>query len=168
MASKKLTKLISSEVTIAMVFLLGLLLAVLIYFSNQPLRQEPAIDLSKIDESMSCDGLEIKKECLKLERAETNQARLKGLSDRDGLPDKSGMLFIFESPDEQCFWMKDMRFSLDIVWANEAKQIIKIEENVSPDSYPKNFCAPDTKYVLEFGTGFVDEYGLKTGTTLQF
>ena len=115
-----------------------------------------------------CAGLRIKENCLAMEVADTNQARIKGLSERDGLPANSGMLFVFESPGEQCFWMKDMRFDLDIIWTNDAKHIVKIEPDVSPDTYPKSFCGDDTLYVLEFDAGFAVKHGLKVGDELKF
>jgi uncharacterized membrane protein (UPF0127 family) len=64
--------------------------------------------------------------------------------------------------------MKDMRFNLDIIWMNNQKKIIKIKENISPNTYPDEFCADDAKYVLEFNQGFASKHGLKLGTTLQF
>lgn len=115
-----------------------------------------------------CAGLRIKENCLAMEVADTNQARIKGLSDRDGLPANSGMLFVFESAEEQCFWMKDMRFDLDIIWTNVGKQIVKIEPDVSPDTYPEIFCGDDTLYVLEFDAGFAVKHGLKVGDELKF
>ncbi|MBW3568736.1 DUF192 domain-containing protein [Candidatus Parcubacteria bacterium] len=142
-------------------------MAAILFLANQP-DKKPSDNTSQSPANVSCEGLEIKNSCLALERVETNQARVKGLSDREGLPDNTGMLFVFEAPAEQCFWMKDMRFDIDIIWTNQAKQIIKIEKAVSPDSYPKSFCAEDTKYVLEFDGGFAEEYGLKTGTRLKF
>ena len=55
-----------------------------------------------------------------------------------------------------------------MIWLNEEKTIIKTMQDVSPDTYPEQFCADDTKYVLEFNSGFADKYGLKPGTRLQF
>ena len=116
----------------------------------------------------SCSGVQLQTGCYELERADTNEQRMKGLSDRDSLGDKSGMLFTFETSEEQCFWMKDMKFNIDMIWLNEAKEIIKVEKNVSPSTYPESFCAEQTKYVLEFNSGVSDQDGLKVGSTVQF
>lgn len=115
-----------------------------------------------------CIGLEYGEKCFELEVADTNQTRKLGLSSRDSLAKNNGMLFVFEAPSEQCFWMKDMRFDLDIIWTDESKRINKIEKNVSPSSYPESFCAAETKYVLEFNAGFAELYGLKVGDELNF
>jgi hypothetical protein len=112
--------------------------------------------------------LQIEEKCFELEVADTDKARMKGLSGRDNLAENQGMLFSFERAEEQCFWMKDMRFNIDIIWADEQKKIIKVEKDVPPDTYPELFCAKGTKYVLEFSSGFVSKHGLKAGTTLQF
>jgi uncharacterized protein len=112
--------------------------------------------------------LNINNQCLSLERVDTNQARIKGLSDRDSLAPNTGMLFVFEQPDDQCIWMKDMRFSIDIVWLDEMKAIKKIEPNVSPETYPASFCQDGTKYVMELNSGEAEKLGLQIGQKLSF
>ncbi len=112
--------------------------------------------------------LQLQRNCFELEVADTYEKHMRGLSGRKDLPMDTGMLFVFEQIEEQCFWMKDMRFSLDIIWTDEHKKITKIEKNVSPDTYPDSFCVDNTKYVLEFNRGFASKYGLKAGTKLQF
>lgn len=112
--------------------------------------------------------VQVEDNCFDVEIANTNEERIRGLSNRINLPENQGMLFIFERVEEQCMVMRDMKFSLDIMWLNEQKKILKIEENLSPDTYPDLFCADETKYVLEFNRGFAEKHGLKTGTTLQF
>lgn len=94
--------------------------------------------------------------------------RAQGLSGRDGLAPKTGMLFNFEKPAEQCIWMKDMKFNIDIIWLNENKQINRIEESVSPATYPTNYCEKDTKYVVELDSGEAKTTGLKLGQQLNF
>lgn len=115
-----------------------------------------------------CNGLLVRKACYPLERADTNQTRIKGLSGRENLPPRTGMLFVFERPAEQCIWMKDMSFSLDIIWLDEAKKITKIEQNVSPDTYPATFCADETKYVIELNSGDAQDLGLSPDQQLEF
>jgi uncharacterized membrane protein (UPF0127 family) len=112
--------------------------------------------------------IQLRQECFELEVSDTDKKRSKGLSDRASLPEDQGMLFIFDEAVKQCFWMKDMKFNIDMIWTDKQRKILKIEENVSPDTYPTSFCADNTKYVLEFNQGFAAKYGLKVGTTLQF
>ncbi len=106
--------------------------------------------------------------CYNLERAENNEARLKGLSGREDLPESSGMLFVFDIVESQCMWMKDMKISNDIIWLDEAKKVIKIQENVAPETYPNAFCSDSpAKYVIELNAGQVKRSNLKLGTTLS-
>ncbi len=105
---------------------------------------------------------------LNLEVADTEAERVQGLSDRKSLGTNNAMLFVFPDVNEECMWMKDMRFALDIVWLNNSKQIVKMVQKISPDTYPQTFCSPNTKYVLELSAGSVQKYGLKTGQRLNF
>jgi uncharacterized membrane protein (UPF0127 family) len=107
-------------------------------------------------------------ECINFELASDNRSRLRGLSDRDNLPKDRGLLFIFDKQEEQCIWMKDMRFPIDILWLDDNKKILKIEPNVSPDTYPKAYCADHTKYVIELNADTAKNAGLETGRTLNF
>jgi uncharacterized membrane protein (UPF0127 family) len=50
------------------------------------------------------------------ELATTMTQQAKGLSGRTGLGANEGMLFIFDRPRIQNFWMKDMNFPIDIIW----------------------------------------------------
>jgi uncharacterized membrane protein (UPF0127 family) len=116
--------------------------------------------------STSC--LNVGGRCIELERLETNQKRLKGLSDREYLAANTGVLFVYDSPASECIWMKDMRFSIDTIWLNESKTIKKIERNVSPATYPATFCQDETMYVIELNAGDVKKAGLQVGQKLSF
>jgi uncharacterized membrane protein (UPF0127 family) len=70
-------------------------------------------------------------ECeFRLEFVNDNLSRQKGLSDRDSLCDECGMLFEFLVENKQTFWMKNMRFDLDIIWIVD-NEVIAIEKDVS-------------------------------------
>jgi uncharacterized membrane protein (UPF0127 family) len=104
--------------------------------------------------------------CIDLERADTNSKRIQGLSDRTSMDTYKGMLFVFDVAQEQCFWMKDMHFSLDMVFVDNNKKIVKIDKNISPDTYPQDFCAEGVRYVIELNAGIADRAGLKIGQEL--
>lgn len=65
------------------------------------------------------------------EIAATAALRGRGLSGRDRLGSKEGMLFIFDEPSRYSFWMKDMKFPIDIIWIRQ-NLIVGIEENIPP------------------------------------
>ncbi|HEX5456143.1 MAG TPA: DUF192 domain-containing protein [Candidatus Saccharimonadales bacterium] len=98
-----------------------------------------------------------------LEYVTTPRERALGLSGRPSMPMDKGMLFVFERPGRQCMWMKDMNFSLDMIWLSPDRRVLRIVRNLSPDSYPKSFCADDTSYVIELNSGVSDQLGLRIG-----
>lgn len=102
-----------------------------------------------------------------LEIVSSEAARAQGLSGRQSLAGDRGMLFVFPGDSTQCIWMKDMRFSLDIVWLDSEKRVVHIEDGVSPDTYPHQFCPEKpTRYIIELNTGEAEHAGLKVGQTL--
>ncbi len=128
----------------------------------------PGGNVPASSESKVCEGLTVQEACYSLEKVTTNEARIKGLSDRSELKPQTGMLFVFTTPRQQCIWMKDMKFNLDIIWLDETKKINKIEQNVSPATYPSSFCADNTKYVIELNSGDIAKLQLNVGDNLTF
>lgn len=104
----------------------------------------------------SKSGIKIGSEYYELERVSTAEKLQLGLSGRDNLEDNSGMVFVFPDVRDQCIWMKDMKFPLDIIWLNPEKNIIAIEQNVSPETYPNQYCHGPAKYVIELNAGDVE------------
>ena len=108
-----------------------------------------------------------------VELADTDQKRSEGLSDRTELKQDSGMLFVFNSNGKTPFWMKDMKFSIDIIWINEAKTIVGIDKDAQPqpgtaDQDLKRYYPPEeVKYVLEVNAGFSDKNNLKVGDSVD-
>ncbi len=101
--------------------------------------------------------------------ADTEEERDKGLGDRESMPDNTAMLFVFDVSDTYAFWMKDMKFPIDIVWLDENKRVVHIVESAMPESYPENFIPPDNSlYVIELNAGLVSKYGIKVGNILNF
>jgi uncharacterized membrane protein (UPF0127 family) len=96
------------------------------------------------------------------EVVDTPITREKGLSDRDQLDQHTVMLFVFQRSENQCFWMRDMKFPIDIVWLDSNKKVSAIERNVSPATYPQNFCH-DSQYVIELNAGVAEQINLKIG-----
>jgi hypothetical protein len=94
----------------------------------------------------------------------TEALRDKGLGQRDSLDTDKVMLFIFDAPDLLGFWMKDMRFSIDMMWLDAQGVVVSIENNVSPDTYPKvYFPTKPSLYVIETNAGVLQSVGVKVG-----
>jgi len=88
----------------------------------------------------------------------------KGLSGTSSLPSGDGMLFVFPDGVVPVMWMKDMKYSIDMVWLNDDHQVVYTVENATPDSYPKKFQAPvSAHYVLELPSGTIKKTNIKNG-----
>lgn len=107
---------------------------------------------------------------ISIETVDSPEKRQLGLSGRTAISDSSGMMFIFDqTSSSNCFWMKDMNFSIDMVWLNENKKVINVTENVSPESYPESFCpSGQAKYGLELGAKRATGLGIKPNQELIF
>jgi uncharacterized protein len=100
--------------------------------------------------------------------ADTPEMRERGLGGRTGLSADEGMLFIFDKEDIHPFWMKDMRFSIDILWLANDGTVIYIERDVSPDTYPQVFSSDKpARYVLELPVGYSAAHHIKVGDKVQ-
>ncbi len=105
---------------------------------------------------------------LQVEVASSGVSRQQGLGGRDGLVPNTGMLFVFESDARWGFWMKDMKFKIDIVWTAEDGTIVTVAHDVSPDTYPEVFYpAAPARYVLELPAGFADAHNLAEGQKIM-
>lgn len=97
-----------------------------------------------------------------------------GLGYRDGLEPGTGMLFVYTDPSPRSFWMKGMRFCLDIIWI-EGGVVAGAAESVCPepagtlDSDLPSYRSPEpVRYVLEVPASWMDEHGIETGTRVSF
>lgn len=105
---------------------------------------------------------------INLEFAKTQQERTLGLSGRTGLEANQGLLFEFDETSQQnCFWMKDMLFSIDMVWLDENKSVINVIPDVAPETFPESFCPTEpAKYGLEIASGQSKVLGIEPAAIL--
>jgi len=104
--------------------------------------------------------------CFKVEIVKNQKDKEKGLSFKESLPINAGMLFVYKKEDFYSFWMKDMNFSLDIIWINKNKKIVHIEKNVPPCNTKKcQKYRPTQKamYVLEINSNLTEKLKIKKG-----
>ena len=108
-----------------------------------------------------------------VEIMDTDAKRANGLSGRNSLSEKEGMLFIFDYKDIMpAFWMKDMLFAIDIIWINDGV-VAGISENVLPEPGRSEneltlYRPPNPiDYVLEVTSGFSKENEISIGTEVD-
>jgi uncharacterized membrane protein (UPF0127 family) len=109
---------------------------------------------------------------LQAEIADTPALQTRGLGYRDGLEPGTGMIFIFEDASTHTFWMKGMRFCLDIVWI-EGGKVIGAAENACPEpgtpdaDLTRYSSGVPVQYVLEVPAGWMTIHGFGPGTPVQ-
>ena len=88
----------------------------------------------------------------------------RGLGGRTGLASHEGMLFVFPTDSHNMFWMKDMEFSIDMIWFSSNGTVIYIQPNVAPDTYPEAFGPQGlSRYVLEVPANFASSNHIQIG-----
>lgn len=101
--------------------------------------------------------------------ADTDELRELGLGLRKSLSSSKGLLFVFDRDSYLPFWMKDMNFSIDIIWIDANKKIVHIEQNISPETYPTTFESPTpARYVFEISAGMAQKLHMKLGDDVLF
>ncbi len=102
--------------------------------------------------------------------AATDATRERGLSGRFGLASDEGMYFLFQKPDQYAFWMKEMRFPIDIIWIN-AGAIVDITTDVpipgSDGVLPTFAPRIPANRALEVRAGFAKAHGLRIGLPIS-
>ena len=106
-----------------------------------------------------------------VEVSDSPAKRFLGLGNRDSLRAGWGMLFVFEDLKPHRFWMKKMRFPIDIIWLHNHR-IVEITQRVPPpegDKEPMKL-KPDhpCNFVLEIEAGRAEELGLTEGQRLRY
>lgn len=103
---------------------------------------------------------------LTVEVAATLPAQRQGLSNRVSLPSNGGMLFVYRDKDIRYFWMKDMRFPLDVLWLADGR-VVGLQENIpppAPGQEPFRFQSSlPADGVLEVNSGWIRKHNIKIG-----
>lgn len=109
--------------------------------------------------------------CVSAIVADTPELQQKGLMFRSTLPEGQGMLFVYDRPGRYSFWMKNMHFSLDIIWIDDTLRVSEIMRGVPPCP-PEGRCEPfaphiPAQFILEVPAGFVDTYNVHQGSRVS-
>ncbi|WP_395685107.1 DUF192 domain-containing protein [Caenimonas koreensis] len=97
--------------------------------------------------------------------AQTGDQRMTGLMFRKEMPQHEGMLFVFEYPSQQCFWMRNTLLPLSIAFVADDGTIVNIDE-MKPQTDDSHCSLKPVRYVLEMNTGWFARKGIKAGAKL--
>ena len=105
---------------------------------------------------------------IKVELADNFESRKKGLMFRESLDFGSGMLFVYQTPREVNFWMKNTHIPLDIAFADESGIIKRVVLNTVPYSTDLIPGGKNIQYVIEVNAGVSTKINLFEGSRIQY
>ncbi|OGY17753.1 MAG: hypothetical protein A2900_00060 [Candidatus Chisholmbacteria bacterium RIFCSPLOWO2_01_FULL_50_28] len=112
--------------------------------------------------------LRIGENVVAVEMAKTPEEWSQGLSGRESLLEEEGMLFVSDESVRRTFWMKGMRFPLDMLFINQGK-VVDIAHKVPAPGEGEDGTEtrvstwlPAT-WVLEVNSGWAERHGVKLG-----
>lgn len=97
--------------------------------------------------------------------AATPEQRATGLMHRTEMPTNEGMLFVFEQPAGQCFWMKNTLLPLTAAFVADDGTIVNLAD-MQPQSLDSHCSAKPVRYVLEMHQGWFAKRGIGPGFRL--
>jgi uncharacterized membrane protein (UPF0127 family) len=116
-----------------------------------PFRKDGMLDFVREGEAYLTIDIEI---------AATDSARTRGLMQRTALPERSGMLFLFDVQQPQSFWMANTPLALDLLFIDADSQIVDIAKYTRPLSPESITSKAPARFVLEMPAGFTDSHGI--------
>jgi len=88
-----------------------------------------------------------------------------GLMFRRQMPDHEGMLFVFERPGVQCFWMKNTLLPLTAAFIADDGRIVNLAD-MAPMTEDSHCSTEPVRYVLEVNKGWFAEHHVRAGMKL--
>jgi uncharacterized membrane protein (UPF0127 family) len=104
---------------------------------------------------------------IRVELAESDPTRARGLMYRTSLEQDQGMLFVFPDERRRSFWMKNTCIPLDMLFIDKSGTIVGILENVPTLSQVSRGVPCPAAYVLEVNAGWTREQGVFAGQRLE-
>jgi len=98
--------------------------------------------------------------------AQSPEERQIGLMFRSQMPTAEGMLFVFEAPSKQCFWMKNTLLPLTAAFIADDGTIVNLAD-MKPQTTDTHCSNKPVRYVLEMNQGWFAKKGIKAGTKLK-
>lgn len=97
--------------------------------------------------------------------ASTPEQRSIGLMFRQQMPVNEGMLFVFETPAIQCFWMKNTLLPLTAAFVSDDGSIVNLVD-MQPQTLDSHCSTRPVRFVLEMNQGWFSKRGLQAGARL--
>ncbi len=103
---------------------------------------------------------------IQAEVARTPDEHAIGLMFRTEMAANNGMLFAFEQPSQQCFWMKNTLIPLAVAFVGDDGTVVNIDE-MKPQTLDSHCSTKPVRFVLEMNAGWFAKRGIKPGARLR-
>ena len=138
--------------------MLGALALGLAFVQTAPAQESPQLNLPRLKLSAGMHQIDA-------QVAQTPAQRQIGLMHRREMPQHEGMLFVFEQPSVQCFWMKNTLLPLSIAFLADDGTVVNVAD-MKPQSLDSHCSAKPVRFVLEMNQGWFGKKNLKAGSRL--
>lgn len=135
-----------------------LLALTLVAASGAAIAQEPQTDLPRVRLAAGMHQIDA-------QLALSADQRATGLMYRKQMPQQEGMLFVFEQPAVQCFWMKNTLLPLTAAFVADDGEIVNLAD-MKPQTTDSHCSTRPVRFVLEMNQGWFGKKGIKPGTRL--
>ena len=102
-----------------------------------------------------------------VEIADNIDERALGLMNRESMPQFTGMLFIYDRPQQVSFWMKDTLIPLDMIFIGPSGVVLRIHENAIPRDLTGIPGGNGIQYVLEINGGMAQTLNIQVGAQVR-
>ena len=120
--------------------------------------QQPQMNLARTKLSAGMHLLDV-------QVAQTPQERQIGLMFRKDMPQHEGMLFVFEQPATQCFWMRNTLLPLTAAFVADDGTIVNLAD-MKPQTDDSHCSTKPVRYVLEMNQGWFAKRNIQAGYKL--
>ena len=138
--------------------LLPLLLASASFMMPAHAQQQPQTDLPRTQLSIGLYKIDA-------QVAQTPLQREIGLMFRKEMPQAEGMIFVFEQPATQCFWMRNTILPLTAAFVADDGRIVNLAD-MQPMTENTHCSQEPVRYVLEMNQGWFAKKNIKKGAKL--
>jgi uncharacterized protein len=121
-------------------------------------QEEPQMDLQRIKLGAGMHQIDV-------QLAMSPEQKQTGLMWRKEMPQHEGMLFVFDMPSKQCFWMKNTLLPLTAAFVADDGTIVNLVD-MKPQTLDSHCSTKPVRYVLEMNKGWFAKKGIKAGAKL--
>ncbi len=90
----------------------------------------------------------------------------RGLMFVRGMPERTGMLFIYDREEIRSMWMKNTYIPLDMVFARADGSVVNVVTDTVPQTLNSNRSAEPALYVLELNAGTARRLGIGSASRI--